>query len=133
MRLALRLRLWLYASAALLWASGAAWLLANYFAPARSLPAGLAAASLRIHGGVAMLLLVLAGMAVALHVPGAWRERKNRVSGLVMAVALIGLVITGYLLYYAGGESARALASVAHWLPGLALPAVGLWHGWRRA
>jgi cytochrome b561 len=72
-------------------------------------------------------------MAVALHVPGAWRERKNRVSGLVMAVALIGLVITGYLLYYAGGESARALASVAHWLPGLALPAVGLWHGWRRA
>jgi hypothetical protein len=45
-----------------------------------------------------------------------------------MATAVIGLAVTGYLLYYAGGETARALASVAHWLPGLALPIAGGWH-----
>jgi hypothetical protein len=45
-----------------------------------------------------------------------------------MATVLIGLAATGYLLYYAGGETARALASVAHWLPGLALPIAGGWH-----
>ena len=129
MRLALSLRLWLYASAVLLWASGTAWLFAHYFQSARSYPAGLAAASMKIHGAAAMLLLVLAGVVVALHAPGAWRERKNRGSGLVMAAALIGLAVTGYLLYYAGGETARSLASVGHWLPGLVLPVIGLWHG----
>jgi FtsH-binding integral membrane protein len=129
MRLALSLRLWLYASAALLWASGIAWLFAHYFPSDRPYPAGLAATAMKIHGGTAMLLLVLAGVVVGLHVPGAWRERKNRVAGLVMAAALIGLVITGYLLYYAGGEIARALASAGHWLAGLALPVIGIWHG----
>jgi hypothetical protein len=122
------MRLWLYASAAVLWVSGTAWLFAHYFPPAPAPPEGLAATSMKIHGGAAMLLLVLAGVVVALHVPGAWRERKNRVSGLVMATALVGLAVTGYLLYYAGGETARALASVAHWLPGLALPIAGGWH-----
>jgi hypothetical protein len=128
MRLALSLRLWLYASAAALWVTGTAWLFAHYFPSARSHPEGLAASSMKIHGGAAMLLLVLAGVVVALHVQGAWRERKNRVSGLVMATVLIALAVTGYLLYYAGGETARALASMAHWLPGLALPLAGAWH-----
>jgi hypothetical protein len=128
MRLALSLRLWLYASAALLWASGAAWLFARYFPRARSLPSDLAATSMKVHGGAAMLLLILAGMTVALHVPAAWRERRNRISGIVMASAASALALTGYLLYYAGSESARALASLGHWLPGLALPVVGLWH-----
>jgi hypothetical protein len=129
MRLGLSLRLWLYASAAALWVTGTAWLVAHYFPSARAYPEGLAATSMKIHGGAAMLLLVLAGVVVALHAPGAWRERKNRVSGLVMAAVLIGLCVTGYLLYYAGGETARALASVGHWLPGLALPLIGVWHG----
>jgi len=129
MRLALSLRLWLYASAAVLWITGTVWLFAHYSPPARAFPEGLAAASMKIHGGAAMLLLVLAGIVVALHVPGAWRERKNRASGLVMAAALIALAVTGYLLYYAGGETARALASAGHWLPGLAVPLAGAWHG----
>jgi hypothetical protein len=129
MRLTLNLRLWLYACAALLWASGTAWLFAHYFPSARPHSDGLASTSMKIHGGAAMLLLVLAGAVVALHVRGAWRERKNRVSGLVMAAALIALAVTGYLLYYAGGETARTLASMGHWLPGLALPLLGAWHG----
>jgi hypothetical protein len=128
MRLALSLRLWLYASAAVLWMTGAAWLFAHYLPAARAYPGGLATTSMKIHGGAAMLLLVLAGVVVALHVPGAWRERKNRASGLVMAAASISLAVTGYLLYYTGGETARAFASVGHWLPGLALPIVGIWH-----
>jgi hypothetical protein len=128
MQLALSLRLWLYLSAAVLWVTGAAWLLVRYLPAARSYPNGVAAISMRIHGAAAMLILVVAGMAVALHVPGAWREHKNRASGIVMGIALIALVSTGYCLYYAGGESVRALSSFGHWMPGLALPVVVVWH-----
>lgn len=45
-----------------------------------------------------------------------------------MGVALIALVSTGYCLYYVGGESLRALSSFGHWVHGLALPIVVVWH-----
>src|SRR5436853_4673679 len=77
MRLALSLRLWLYAVTASLFASGVLWLVAHYFATPNSWPR-LPAVSMRFHGGAAMLMLVLVGITTALHVPQAWRERKNR-------------------------------------------------------
>jgi hypothetical protein len=38
------------------------------------------------------------------------------------------LTITGYLLYYAGDEDTRPLISAAHWILGLAVPAMLVWH-----
>jgi hypothetical protein len=38
------------------------------------------------------------------------------------------LTVTGYLLYYAGGEESRAAISIAHWIAGLLVPALLAWH-----
>jgi hypothetical protein len=38
------------------------------------------------------------------------------------------LTLTGYLLYYAGGEESRAVISITHWLTGLLVPALLTWH-----
>ena len=124
MRLAASLRYGLYAATALLFGSGASWLAARYFPALHWLPAGLASASMRIHGAAAMVMLVLTGSAVALHGPGAWRERKNRVSGAALCIALIAITATGYCLYYLGDEGVRMAASLSHWILGLALPLV---------
>jgi hypothetical protein len=123
MRLAASLRYSLYGLIAVLLGSGVVWLGAHYLDLRRGDPAGWRAVSMRIHGAAAMALMVIAGSAVSLHATSAWRERKNRASGLALGAVLTILAITGYLLYYAGGESARSLASIGHWVLGLALPA----------
>jgi hypothetical protein len=129
-RLAASLRYSLYATTAMVFASGALWLAARYLPASRALPDGLAAVSMRVHGGAAMVLLVLIGCIVSLHAPSAWRERKNLGSGISLGAALILLAATGYCLYYLGDESARAISSLGHWLLGLALPAALACHVW---
>jgi len=123
MRLALSLRYSLYAATTVVFASGALWLAVRYLPALRPLGNGPAVAALRVHGGAAMVLLVLIGSAVSLHVPAGWRERKNLATGILLGSALILLTATGYCLYYLGDEAARAFSSVSHWLLGLALPA----------
>jgi hypothetical protein len=122
MRLAASLRYSLYAVTAVLFGSGAMWLATRYLEAWGASAQSWAALSMRVHGATAMAILALAGAAVALHVAAAWRKRENRVSGLALAAALLTLTATGYCLYYAGGESLRAFASLAHWILGLAVP-----------
>ena len=38
------------------------------------------------------------------------------------------LTITGYLLYYAGGEETRPIISAVHWILGVIVPALLAWH-----
>jgi hypothetical protein len=124
MRLPASLRRSFYAAAALVAVSGVAWLALHYLGR----PADAAATwALEIHGGAAMLLLFFAGALFWLHAPGAWSERKNRLSGGFVGGALAVLTLTAYLLYYAGGEAVRSDASVVHWVLGIAaLPLVCL-------
>ncbi len=128
MRLAASLRYALYTIAALMFASGVTWLAARSV----GLDGWLKTYSLRVHGGAAMALLVLIGAAAALHSAKAWRERKNRISGVLLSATLALLIVTGYLLYYLGDESARSVASIVHWAIGLALPVALAGHAWRR-
>ena len=128
MRLAPSLRWSLYATTAVLFGSGIVWLAVRYLPVAAPLPRAAAAVSMRVHGGAVMALLALAGGAVALHVPGAWRERKNLVPGIAISFTLIVLTLTGYGLYYLGDDSAREALSLLHWLFGLALAPVLVWH-----
>jgi MFS family permease len=106
--------------------SGAVWLIYHHLVPARAdmgtHPAE--AWSLRLHGGLAMAVLVLVGMLLASHVLPAWRRRLNRGSGGVMLGTMAMLTITGYLLYYAGSPLLRDAVSVLHWGLGLAVPAL---------
>jgi cytochrome b561 len=79
-------------------------------------------------------LLAIGGLFVA-HIPKGWSHRHQRVAGLALSALLAVLVATGYLLYYAGGETLREWSGLVHWTLGLAVPAVFIWHyvnGWRR-
>jgi hypothetical protein len=75
-----------------------------------------------------MVILVLIGMLLNGHVGFAWRARRNRANGSIFLSAFAVLTITGYGLYYAGGESLRAWTSWIHLAVRLALPILLLIH-----
>jgi hypothetical protein len=78
-----------------------------------------------IHGCVAMPMLWLLGVIWTAHIRRGWRERVNRTSGMVMLLSMALLAITAATLYYAASDGLRAVASITHWLIGIAL-ALGL-------
>ena len=86
--------------------------------------------AIKIHGAAAMAILVLVGMLLAGHVRFAWRARRNRGNGSLFLGGFGILTVTGYGLYYAGGESLRVWTSWIHLAVGLALPLLLLFHIW---
>lgn len=120
----------------LLWLSGAVWLLLHYyfqtngeFGPTSN---PLEPWLLRLHGLVLIpALLGIGGLFVA-HIPKGWTHPRQRTIGLILGGVLIVLIASGYLLYYVGGEDARPLISVIHWVIGLCLPLVYLLHRRRK-
>lgn len=112
-----------------LFLSGAAWAYWNHLT---ALPGDFEASAkswvMKIHGGAAMAILVLIGMLLNGHVRFAWRARRNRTNGSIFLSAFAVLIITGYGLYYAGGEKLRAATSWIHLAVGLALPILLLIH-----
>ena len=85
---------------------------------------------MKIHGAAAMAILVLVGMLLTGHVRFAWRARRNRGNGSLFLCTFGILTVTGYGLYYAGGESLRAWTSWIHLAAGLALPLLLILHIW---
>lgn len=105
------------------WLSGALWLVFHDFLM-RPGEFGLTAHPLeqwwlRAHGAFAFASLWLLGFLSVAHVGGRWAWRRQRRSGLVLLGIYVWLVVTGYLLYYAGGDQFRAAASLGHWSVGL--------------
>lgn len=89
---------------------------------------------MRLHGAAAMAGLLTLGALLTSHVLPSWRRGRNRASGVVLATAAAALVVSGYLLYYSGSETGRAVASWAHVGLGLLLPAAFALHAraaWR--
>jgi len=116
------LRVSIYAVVTLLVLSGALW------------EAGIARAMLmKLHGAAAMASLVAFGALLARHVSCGWATKANRTTGVVMLAALLWLVVSGYLLYYAGDEGLRGYASQTHFWVGLALAGMFALHQGRRA
>ncbi|MGE5208088.1 MAG: hypothetical protein ACM3KL_02030 [Alphaproteobacteria bacterium] len=116
---------------ALLFLSGAAWAYWNDLVPSPSdLEISAKAWAMKIHGAAAMAILVLIGMLLTGHVRSAWRAQRNRGNGLLFLIAFAVLTVTGYGLYYAGGESLRAWTSWIHLGVGLALPFLLIVHIW---
>lgn len=122
-------RYFLYAVLALLFFSGVAWTYWTYLATSPGdLHMTAKAWAMKIHGATAMVVLVLIGMLLSGHVKYAWRARRNRASGSVFLSVFAVLTITGYGLYYAGGEIVREWTSWIHLAVGLALPILLLIH-----
>ena len=83
---------------------------------------------LKVHGAAAMLFLVGLGSLLPTHVVTAWRARRNRVGGAILLGVFVLLGVTGYGLYYAGGEQLRTAVQWTHLIVGLVEPAVLLAH-----
>ena len=122
-------RYFLYAVLALVFLSGVAWAYWNYLvATPGDFEMSAKAWAMKIHGAAAMAVLVLVGMLLNEHVRLAWRARRNRANGSFFLSAFAFLTITGYGLYYAGGERLRAWTSWIHLAIGLFLPILLLIH-----
>jgi hypothetical protein len=127
-----RLRWSLYAAFALLFATGAAWLVADQLkdsADGEFWQATIANA-LMVHGGAAMVTLLLLGALFPIHIARSWRGRFNRISGSIMVICNAVLIVTAFGLYYLGAETLRPWASDLHIAAGLALPVLIGFHIW---
>jgi hypothetical protein len=128
MRLSTGHRRWVYWSSAILFASGALWLVLHYFGGTQGQFEGapshpLETWCLRAHGAGAMLVLLVVGTLIPIHIRRGWHQRRNRVAGSILAATAFVLIATGYALYYCAGEDTRFWISVLHWSLGLgALP-----------
>jgi hypothetical protein len=86
---------------------------------------------LRLHGGFAMLALVVIGSLLPIHVRRGWHQHKNVLAGCVLGAVGLLLIGSGYALYYIGDEITRPWISAFHWVLGLGAPLVLTWHVWR--
>jgi len=132
LRLKTSFRYALYAAFAGLVLSGVGWLLADW---QKNIAADeswqeIAATMLMVHGGTAMLTLLLLGALIPLHLLRAWRRRKNRVSGSIMAAFNAVLIVTAFGLYYLGSEAVRPWLSWIHLGAGFALAVMFPLHIW---
>ncbi|MDE2494275.1 MAG: hypothetical protein KGL97_10295 [Alphaproteobacteria bacterium] len=114
------------------WTSGILWLLFHYFMmrdtkfdPA---PDPLEPWWLAIHAGFGFVAVWMMGLLWGVHIVGGWKMRRHRVSGSSLLASLVLLVVSGYLLYYLGGDQSRAIVNLTHWVIGLALPVPFLAH-----
>jgi cation transport ATPase len=128
MRLKSAFRFALYGIFTLLFVSGVVWMLADKMKnnPDADSEMWSQAATflLTLHGGAAMVTLMLLGALGPMHVQRAWRAKTNRATG-VASLALYGLLIaTAFGLYYLGSEAVRPWISYVHIAFGLAVPAV---------
>ena len=130
MRLDRSFRLLLYGVLVALFLTGIAWLGAGALrdSPDGELWQAIAADLLMVHGGGAMVMLMLFGALFPLHVRHGWRRGKNRVLGSAMVAVNAALVITAFGLYYAGSDVMRPWISAVHLYAGLCLPALMLTH-----
>jgi hypothetical protein len=116
LRLDARVRSALYAIFAALFVTGVGWLLADQMKETASGERWQSAGTylLMLHGGTAMVALMLLGALVPLHVQQAWRSRRNRVTGMAMVAFNSVLVATSFGLYYAGSDTLRPRISDLH-------------------
>lgn len=135
MRLSPRHRAWLYGSFGLLFISGVVWLSLHWwFRPKGEFGETVHPAEpwlLKIHGAAAMAALVVLGTLLPGHVRRGWNTRRNRFSGVELLILNGVMIVSGYGLYYAGGESFRSAISITHWIAGLMFPASLAWHIWQ--
>lgn len=131
-RLTPRHRRWVLGCFATLWVSGVLWLLFHYFLAVPGAfgprPHMLENWWLRLHGLAMMAALVVIGTTWIHHAHKAWRLDKNRVLGGAIVAYLAWLAATGYALYYFSSDANEPWLPLLHWVPGLALPAIGAAH-----
>ena len=125
------LRVAIFAVSALLWVSGALWMLLHYLFPGHNefgpLPNDYEAPLMRVHGLIAVAAVFLLGWLGASHMLARWSKWAGRPSGLWLLGAALVLILSGYGLYYTTGGLHAAAGAVHEWL-GLGALAIALSH-----
>lgn len=80
-----------------------------------------------LHASIAFLIVSQLGALWSVHMRIGWRHHKNLKTGLSLVAILLGLVITGLGIYYAG-EDWSVPASASHIIIGLFIPIVLVLH-----
>jgi hypothetical protein len=128
-------RLALYAVAGGVWLTGGLWLLFHYFIHGQgefgTTSHPLESWWLTLHGAFAFLSIWTFGVMWATHVVPGWATRRRRPTGIAMTTTVGWLMVSGYLLYYLGGEQSRFVAGLLHWSVGLGAPILFVVHGLR--
>lgn len=109
-----------------LWLSGVLWLVFHYFLQ-RQTDFGLHPHPLEFwwraaHGLFGFAAVWTFGLLWGRHVVEAWASGRHRRSGGLLVGVLILMSLSGYLLYYLGGDQMIANVSLIHWGLGIALP-----------
>jgi hypothetical protein len=117
------------------WGSGVLWLIFHYFLQAPG-EFGVEANPiehplLMLHGAAAFAALLLGGWLWKAHVAPWWDSPNRRHSGVALIAFGAVLIVSGWLLYYAGGDTLRAWTALLHWSIGLALALPLLVHALR--
>lgn len=88
-----------------------------------------------LHGGSAMVFVLLLGTLLTGHVRRSWLANRNRRNGVFILSFMGLLTLSGYALYYLSDENVRRWVSQLHWWLGLGIPGVLVLHIWlgRRA
>ena len=120
-----------------MWISGVIWLVLHNFARTEGkfgiVSHPLEPVMLQVHGFILIPALLSLGGIVFGHIGSGWRYKKNKISGLLMLSSFAILIGTGYVLYYTGSDLIRQASSLAHWIIGLAAPALFVKHAVIRA
>ena len=108
---------------ALLFLTGAGWLVADWQKDisTEEIWQQIITYLLMVHGGAAMITLLLLGALIPVHLRRGWRARRNRVSGSAMVTFNAVLIVTAFGLYYLGSETVRPWMSWIHIAAGFSL------------
>lgn len=125
-----------YVIGAGVWLSGGLWLCFHYFLvkPGEFGPQSnpLEPWWLKLHGAFAFAATWFFGLLWGTRITVAWPSGRRRSSGSVLAGIILLLIVSGYLLYYVGDDTARSIVSIGHWGIGLVCPALYWAHRMRR-
>ena len=125
-------KFFLYSATGLLWLTGLIWLLFHYYGHHQGdfgdMPTPIEPLMMKIHGAAAMGILLVVGALVSAHIRRGWALKRNRLSGVIITAVFALLMVSGWILYYVGGEQVRNVTSVLHWVVGLALPLIIVLH-----
>lgn len=104
-------RLWLMIALTVSWGTGTVLVWAHYFGRAEGAfgpeTHWVESPARALHGLMAFVCLIALGALVPLHFRSGWITGTRRASALMMAITAMIMILTGWGLYYAGGDSLR--------------------------
>lgn len=105
------------------WGSGILWLILHYLLSRQgefgAEPHPLEHWSLALHGAGAFATALLGGWLWKAHIAPWWDSPNRRSSGIVLIALGAVLIVSGYLLYYASGDTLRDIIGKLHWIIGI--------------